>query len=347
MKRILALVKIPFDGSNEEVLKRFSEKIVRLVTIILLSKMGGESSIYQCGICQSYTCGICMEDFSEEGVVKHCEGKHIFCRGCLDTWNSTNNQYNKSLSTTEHYSNDSTTRNIPELIYKIKTNCPICRKEIRLIDDEFGENYTGTITKKIPCYGGKYVVECSYLNGKKHGTYKRSHLSSGIVIATCEFVNGRIQGTYTVYDYFLINSNTVKYYKYCEIPYVDGNIDGIARFWYASGLLFEEKSYQAGVKHGESKKWHPIGTLKELYIHQHGNILSTKEWYENGNLRIELNYNPLIKGQIHGVQKGWHYRGSLKEICHYNYGIKCGIHQKFDQGGNLVKEENFGPVDHN
>ena len=296
----------------------------------------------------TYICGICMDDFPEEGVVKHCGGKHIYCRECFDSWVSTSTcneiQEDDSIysSIVEHYCNDPTTYHIPELIYKTKTQCPTCRGEIRLMDDGFDENYTGTITKNVHCYGGNYLIECSYLNGKKHGSYKRSLLSNGKVMATCEFVNGRIQDTYTAYEYMRLGNGRGKLYKLCEIPYVDGNIDGVARFWHNKDQMLGEKSYQSGLQHGEEKRWYQNGILKENSIYHLGNIVSSKEWLENGNPLLELNYNPLIKGQKHGVQKQWHCTGNIKAICHYNYGSKCGIYQKFDQGGNLVNEEDFG-----
>jgi antitoxin component YwqK of YwqJK toxin-antitoxin module len=291
----------------------------------------------------TYTCGICMDDFPEEGVVKHCEGRHIFCRECFNTWNSTYSQTtcNEGLTTIEHYSNDSTTHHIPELIYKIKTKCPICRKEIRLTDDGITEDYTGKLTKNVPCYCNNYHIECSYLNGKKHGSYKRTHLN-GSVMTMCEFINGRIQGLYTVYDYIRLNSSSEKYYKLYEAQYVDGNIDGIVHYWYANGNMYLEERYKAGIKHGEMKGWHQNGKLDTLTIYDHGKVVSTKMWHVNGNPFLESNFNPLIEGQKHGVQKRWHCTGNLAFVRHYNYGVKCGVHQEFDEHGHLVKEEDFG-----
>ncbi len=34
----------------------------------------------------TYTCGICAKEFPEEGVVKYCDGKHVFCCTCFEGW---------------------------------------------------------------------------------------------------------------------------------------------------------------------------------------------------------------------------------------------------------------------
>ena len=334
------------------------------------------------GASATTTCGICMEEFPEDGVVKYCDGKHVFCKGCFDGWveKSLNERNRDEIFTdfVEHYchKNDRYVCMIPELIHT-SVECPLCRKRIILIEDGICENYTGPFSKTIISKSTNYYsipdepnkvddglpsdislllcapqsgqakrganrVECSYLNGKKHGSYKY-YYPNGKVMMECQFVNGRIEGSFIYWGYqdqICSDISSPSTSKGWDIPYVNGMINGVATFWWNLDKLWREETYQDGFLHGEIKTWHSIGTIQCIDTFHHGKLVCAKTWLPNGNPKSEVNYTgDMIK---HGLLKICHNSGAISSIQHWNNGVICGIYQTFDEEGNLVKEEDFG-----
>ncbi len=300
-----------------------------------------------------HTCGICVEEFPEEEVVKHCDGKHIFCRGCFDNWIEKlcgeEGEFEEIESGwyggySEQYSHldDPNIKNIHNLIYR-RLICPLCREKIFAVDSRCPEEvidhpdgYTGTIVKYhrtgivgVDGKGPGGIVpdpdaigenrrikkfEASYLNGKKHGKYTMWSFS-GKPRVICHFKEGRLEGTYTTYLY----DHGRKSY---EVEYRDGQMNGSCRGWYFSGALKFEGSY---VNHFRQ------GPLFEFYD-------------QTGDDRVppqkmrETNY---LNGKLHGPERTWYKDGRLTYEAHYKWDLHDGDAISYFENGKIYRIETF------
>lgn len=272
---------------------------------------------------ERYPCAICADQFAEEEVVKHCEGKHIFCRGCFDGWVKSffSNLDTDTSESEEHYNNpdDIHLTLIDDLLQRTSNcpvPCPVCRNSL-------GNKFTGFVSKTYPpCRISEgRIVECSYVNGIKHGIFKKTYLD-GRVDMECMFVNGRLEGSFIHWFYPKSKDGTeVIKIKWFEASYVNGMETGISRQWHTNNKLSVESVYQDGILHGETKRWRENGTLYEISIYDRGNLSCKKKFYSNGNPMSETNYNPLRKGEKHGSHTEWHQNGTVKRTTSYIHGI--------------------------
>ncbi len=320
-----------------------------------------------------YTCGICVEEFPEDRVVKYCDGKHVFCKGCFDGWKEKSmfkkDKYWHFTNVTEHYCHNDTEYYchgcnhdpyagiIPDLICK-DVPCPLCRKMIVLISKEKIASFSGTISKSLtrdpigdnecgvvilnhirngfrpPTVKVTYTVECSYLNGKKHGLFKRVGYFSDTV-EECRFENGRIQGNYTI---------TVNNQVTVEAPYVDGKIHGVLRKWYYNENGSGEKrlrahtNYQMGKREGEDRSYYEDGTNESSAIAENDLNIHLTLWWRNGNLRAIIDY----RNQPIFTYRTWYKNGNPQEVITTKDWRRYGIYQKYDSSGNLVLEHDYG-----
>ena len=68
------------------------------------------------------------------------------------------------------------------------------------------------------------------------------------------------------------------------IPYYQSRPEGVGRFYYESGLLKEERTYQAGIVSGTVKRYDTTGTLRELFTIENGKREGASSVYdEHGN----------------------------------------------------------------
>jgi antitoxin component YwqK of YwqJK toxin-antitoxin module len=304
------------------------------------------------GASATTTCGICVEEFPEEGVVKYCDGKHVFCKGCFDGWIKKSldelnerNVFEKITDLVEHYCHekDDNVCMIPEFIYT-GIKCPVCREMIHMapLQDGIPLNYTGPFSKEItpnPGNSGNIMragtmdvgkVECHYLNGKKHGPFK-SYNSNGEVKIECEFVNGRLEGSYIYWGKYMVH-------KIYEITYVNGVMNGPKKY-YDGATLSREQIYQDGLL-CEQKKYELTGEIGSIRTYDQGTLIREKGWHPNRNLEFDIGFSG--EGFKHGECKIWHDNGLISNIEHWRNGVKYGIHQWFDEEGKLIEEKDYG-----
>ncbi|EAJ2846337.1 toxin-antitoxin system YwqK family antitoxin [Campylobacter coli] len=140
-----------------------------------------------------------------------------------------------------------------------------------------------------------------------------------------------------------------------EIPYnKESRIHGIKRTFYDNGQLKTEESYKNGKRDGVSREYSKDGQLLEemnfkdnrgygdyIGYYENGNIRAKgkllgfdedgmqefegnyKEYYENGTLALEYNFNN--QGKMDGLQKSYNQNGSLESEESYKNGIKMDI----------------------
>lgn len=69
-----------------------------------------------------------------------------------------------------------------------------------------------------------------------------------------------------------------------EAEYRDGVFFGVSRGWWESGKPETEANYAFGALHGPSRSWHANGQLAEDELHEHGILIRSKRWDEQGSL---------------------------------------------------------------
>lgn len=69
-----------------------------------------------------------------------------------------------------------------------------------------------------------------------------------------------------------------------ETEHRDGLFFGVSRGWWESGKPETEANYAFGVLHGPSRSWYANGQLAEEELHEHGILVRSKKWDEQGNL---------------------------------------------------------------
>ena len=74
-----------------------------------------------------------------------------------------------------------------------------------------------------------------------------------------------------------------------EQEFRDGFRWGPARVHLASGLLIQEVHFRMDLKHGRERMWYRTDQLRYEAEHEHGILISEKEWDENGVLTKEFN----------------------------------------------------------
>lgn len=113
-----------------------------------------------------------------------------------------------------------------------------------------GQAFTGTSVAFFP--NGKEAVTIEYVNGKKHGMYKKW------------FEHGR---------------------ESYVCPYQDGRRHGTAYSWWSNGNIRSESSYKHGVPHGMQKQWYVSGVLfKKMNLKDGKEDGLQQSWRENGKL---------------------------------------------------------------
>lgn len=106
-----------------------------------------------------------------------------------------------------------------------------------------------------------------------------------------------------------------------EIPYVNGEIHGIAKDYYESGALRCETPYVNGKEHGIAKDYRESGTLRRETPYVDGDIHGIEKWYyESGTLKKEV---PYVKGNIHGIVKSYEEdRMCISRLALYHVGVR-------------------------
>ena len=69
-----------------------------------------------------------------------------------------------------------------------------------------------------------------------------------------------------------------------EITFVDGMEHGPSRLFNSAGALLSECTLHNGSAHGTSREWDELGRLRKEVIHQHGVVISRRDWNENGDV---------------------------------------------------------------
>lgn len=69
----------------------------------------------------------------------------------------------------------------------------------------------------------------------------------------------------------------------CEVQYVRGVREGVAREYFPSGKLESQDTYRNGSKHGESWRWDTSGRKRMRAVYEYSILVESEEWDAGGN----------------------------------------------------------------
>ncbi len=208
---------------------------------------------------------------------------------------------------------------------------------------------------------GSLYEEIHYVNGIRHGLYKKYYQTSDVnaelmLEVEANYINGEC--VYPAKIYYPC-SGSLK----AEVHYVNGELNGLCKYYYETGELFEEYNYLIGLLEGSYKSFYKNGQLyNECNYVNDMREGPYKQYYENGQLQEEQNYvNNCLNGQsktyfmngnisceknyinniMEGVCKNYYNSGQLKDEFNYINGIINGPYKSYYDNCQLQEESNF------
>ncbi len=131
----------------------------------------------------------------------------------------------------------------------------------------------------------------------------------------------------TIIEYYPNNKVAI------SIPYVGGELNGMASWYHANGQLMREGNYLTDAAHGLWKYYYANGNLKEERNYHLGELTGKlTEYHLNGKVSYETQYE---NGKRHGETKLYHFNGKLDTKSNYNQGKYHGKRYFYDLEGNL------------
>jgi antitoxin component YwqK of YwqJK toxin-antitoxin module len=117
---------------------------------------------------------------------------------------------------------------------------------------------------------------------------KNSKEDSSIVIKRRD--DGTLSSVNPVDEDDYVHGVKTRYYEdgktiHSRISYDHGRKQGPALWYYKSGQVHEHTDYHFGRKQGLTKKYYDTGELMEELIYEEGEVLSTKKYKRNGELK--------------------------------------------------------------
>ena len=86
--------------------------------------------------------------------------------------------------------------------------------------------------------------------------------------------------------------------------------------------------------HGKSESWYENAQKKEEIDYIYGVMGNWKEWYDNGQMSIDIPQNN--KGEFHGTSRWWYPDGTLSQVSHYSNG-EVVTEKGFDKTGKCIQ----------
>ncbi len=194
--------------------------------------------------------------------------------------------------------------------------------------------------------------------------YKTWH-DNGAFMTIGKYVKGMKNGKFKNWD---CNNNLIY-----EANFINDKIDGEFKEWYSNNKLLVIANYDNGIlldlktfdKNGKvifdskfDKKenilidWHSNGIIKCLGKRKNKYKIGLyQEWYENGQLKLEINYSDdkyydeeylKMNGEIiDGEVKEWYEDGSKRSYCKFKHGEKDGVCLEWDENGNVTVQYEY------
>lgn len=233
----------------------------------------------------------------------------------------------------------------------------------------------------IKSSSGKYLVKCTYNDGKLHELYQEWYKEDASILKkVCNFRDGVLHGVMRVWSKEQILLFYMCYYegkkrgRYLE-NYENGKtklkcnydkeqeLDGIRVTYYKNGLKKEVEYFNHGIPDKYYWKQYSnqqIAKYGMYYNNQKDGVW--KEWYRDGKQKKVYSYKvgyldgvcsrysdrgDIIEvgeyknNQIHGKYVIFHPNGKINFVQMYENGEQKGQRLEYDRNGNLVKSSNY------
>ena len=166
-------------------------------------------------------------------------------------------------------------------------------------------------------------------NGKFTGDTRWSTFDDGKKKTEGEFKDGKKHGKTVVW----YESGQKKF----EEDYRDGKLHGKVVQWYENGQKASEGEFQDGEPHGKWFWWYQNGQkMREGELKDGKKHGKYNKWHENGQKKEEGVYRD---DKLQGLVTGWYPNGQKKTQAEFKNGdLVPGSHKKWDEDGNLLKE---------
>lgn len=202
------------------------------------------------------------------------------------------------------------------------------QKVMRLYKNPRGDQ-VACLTTYHPNGQLRQYLEC--LNNRAYGRYREWH-SNGKLKIQAEVINGIADLHPSAESSWLFNGETRAYNddgKLEAIIYYDkGQLEGVARYFHANGIVWKECPYQKGVAHGEFRTFMENGDLLKTQHFQNGKLhglsiryaLETqeelsKEEYVHGKLTKGYYLEPTTRKLFSQVEQGQGLQAIYDKHC--------------------------------
>lgn len=185
------------------------------------------------------------------------------------------------------------------------------QKVLRIFAKDNNGDAFSAITSYYPTGQIRQYLECS--NGRAHGRYIEWHnngekkLQSSILGGTAD-LDEKSLATWSFHESSYCWNEEGK--LIADIPYVQGSLEGVSRYYYPSGAIQEEIPYHKGEINGKAISYDQNGSLVESteYVNGIKTGVSTSFW-ENTNPQ----FNELWKDDL--LQEGQYFQKDSTPIC--------------------------------
>jgi len=151
-----------------------------------------------------------------------------------------------------------------------------------------------------------------------------------------KFVNGKRQGPW---KFYIIEDKTFKLFLSKEASFVNGEIEGICRYYYPSGNLGSIDNHVSGQAEGEIRWFYEEGQMYGRSFHVNGLRNGTsKYYYRSGELQYEMNF---VNDSLNGKSIAYYQNGKLQEAAVYNMNQITGMYQYYYSNGQLWIEKEY------
>ncbi len=167
-----------------------------------------------------------------------------------------------------------------------------------------------------------------FLRHRRRGqkVVRKDRLSPGReYVESVFYLDGREIGRQNIADDKVVESSG-------EIP--DGKVDFVNEFKKTYGVEY----YAQGKKDGHSKTYFADGRLNAEAYYRRGELLRKTEYYNDGGIRLEVNYEDARKdtdAKENGVGKVYYRDGTLKYEWHLTNSENVGFKKSYTQDGEL------------
>lgn len=126
--------------------------------------------------------------------------------------------------------------------------------------------------------------------------------------------------------------------KVGEIP------DGVVKFFDESQRTHGQEHYRSGQKDGLVRTYYEDGRLNSESLYRHGKLLTKKEYYKSGVLRLDVNYTQARVDKDNketGIGKLYFPNGTLKYEWNLTRSSNPGFKKSYDRNGQLTFEAHY------